>query len=212
MDEITIPNLNERAYSALAERLGDPLVKLHGILAPCPKPGMVQVLWPYGEVLAALKSDDRSRCDDVFHKGYFSLHGFLSIFLRSCQLLGLSVSRMEQRLEDDHRELESRDRRGEKSWSVEIDLEAPFGYFHSTDDVVIHLDSCILYLKIIADGVAKTLPSVFGAPPSADSRDSINKLWNYALKETGSPLERVFNSRSRGSATLVSTMGLGFFP
>jgi hypothetical protein len=55
----------------------------------------------------------------------------------------------------------------------------------------------ISYLKIIADGVAKTLPSVFGAPPFSVSRESMNSLWNDALKQIGNPLERVFRSRSR---------------
>ena len=205
MDEITIPSMNERAYSALAERFGDPSAKLHGVLAPCPQPGMVQMLWPYEEVLAALGADDRSRCDDVFYKGRSFLHEFLSIYLRSFQLLGISVSRLEQSLEDSHRESDARERRGEMSGSMEIDLEAPFGYFHTSYDVFIHLDSCISYLKIIADGVAKTLPSVFGAPPFSVSRESINSLWNDALKQTGSPLERVFRSRSRAWLNTLSS-------
>jgi len=204
MDEITVPDLNERAYSALAERFGDPSAKLHGVLAPCPKPGMVQVLWPYREVLALLGADDRSRCDDVFHKGEFSLCEFVSNYLRSCQLLGLSISRLEQSLEDNFREAEAHRRLGEKSWSVEIDIEAPFGYFHSSTDVTIHLDSCISYLKIIADEVAKTLPSVFGTPPFSVSRDSINSLWNDALKQTGSTLERVFRSSPRDWLKILS--------
>src|SRR5205085_1597239 len=91
MDNITILDLNDRAYSALAERLGDMSVRLHGVLSPCPKPGVVQVLWPYGEVLVALEADDHSVCDDVYHKGKCSLHDYLSCYLRSCQLLGLSV-------------------------------------------------------------------------------------------------------------------------
>jgi hypothetical protein len=148
MDEITIPDLNKRAYSALAERLGDPSAKLHGILAPSPQPGMVQVLWPYREVLAALGANDSSRRDDrddVFYKGRSFLDTFLSIYLRSFQLLGISVSRLERSIDDDVREAEAHRRRGEKSWSVEIDLEAPFGYFHTSHDVFIHLDSCISY-------------------------------------------------------------------
>jgi hypothetical protein len=205
MDLITIPSMNERAYSALAERFGDPSAKLHGVLAPCPQPGMVQVLWPYREVLAALGVNDRSRRDDVFYKGISFLDEFLSIYLRSLQLLGISASRLEQKLEDDFREAEAHRRRGEKSWPVEIDLEAPFGYFHTSYDVCIHLDSCISYLKIIADGVAKTLSSVFGSPPFSVSRESMNNLWNNALKQTGSPLERVFRSRSRAWLNTLSS-------
>jgi hypothetical protein len=203
MDGITIPVLNERAYSALAQRLGDPSARLHGILVRCPKPGLLQVLWPYGEVLAALEANYRPRCDDLFHKGKFSLHDFLSCYLRSCQLLGFSIRRFEQKMEDDRREREAY-LRGEASWSVEIDIESSYGWFHASVDVAVHLDSCISYLKILADGVAKTIPSVFGAPPFPVSRESMNKLWNDALQQAGSPLGRVFSSTSRAWFDILS--------
>jgi hypothetical protein len=202
MDGITIPVLNERAYSALAQRLGDPSARLHGVLAPCPKPGMVQVLWPYGEVLAALEAIDRSRCDDVFHQGKFALYDFLSCYMRSCQLLGFSIRRFEQKIEDDLRDREAH--RGEESWSVEIDIEPSYGWFHASVDVAIHLDSCISYLKILADGVAKTIPSVFGAPPFPVSMESMNELWNNALQQPGSPLGRVFSSTRRAWFDILS--------
>lgn len=202
MDTITIPQLNERAYSAIVQRFGDLSRKLHGVLAPCPKAGLLQVLWPFGEMLTTLKSLDPSRCDEVFYKGSFSLHNYLQCYLRSCQLLGLALPRLEQKMENDHRELNAH--KGGGSWSVEIDLEAPCGMFHYSVDVAIYLDSCVSYLKILADGVAKTIPSVFGAPPFSVSRDSMNTLWNNALRRAGSPLERVFRSTPRTWLDILS--------
>jgi hypothetical protein len=207
MPNITITDLNERAYSALAERLGDRSRKIHGVLAPCPKPGFIQLLWPYGQVVATRWVTDRSQCDDVFLKGRVSLHGFLWNFMRSCQLLGFSICRLEQKFKNDRQELEAH--RGEQSWSVEIDLEAPYGEFHALGDVSIHLDSCISYLKILADGVAKTLPSLFGTPPPKKSgtdigpRDSINKLWDHS-RDSGSTLESLFISTPRDWLKILS--------
>jgi hypothetical protein len=114
----------------------------------------------------------------------------------------LGIDRLEQFFEEARREQDAH--RGEESWSVEMDLEAPYGRFHATNDVVIHLDSCTTYLKILADGVAKTIPSLFGAPPFSKARDSINKLWNEALQHPATPLGRLFVATPRSWLDILS--------
>ncbi len=100
--------------------------------------------------------------------------------------------------------LEREANRGKQSWSVEIDLEAAYGEFHSTLDVGICVDSCSSYLKILADVVAKTIPSIFGAPPFRVSRESMNSLWNNALQQPDTPLGRLFNSAPRDWLDILS--------
>jgi hypothetical protein len=208
MSEITAHVLNDLGYSALTEGLNDQPRRLHGLQIPCLHPGISLMLWPYGELLRPFETTYKSRCDQDFRKGSRSLNGLLSNYLRSCQLLGLAISRYKDSMENRQR---LRKAAGGKPFTVPSDMEAAFGEFHTDIDVSVHLDSCVSYLKILADMVAKTLPSLFGDPPPHSStpsspRDSINTLWNHASNQpTGTALKDVFHTTPRDWLDILST-------
>jgi hypothetical protein len=184
---VTIPMLNEIAGAAVKKRLGVPSSCLHGILPQSLSMDLTLVLFPYGMLLNAICSDYSERCDKEFRKGFWQLHDLMLHLLRSLQHLGTSTQRLRDKALADFHDFQSHP--GEGTWETEIDLKAPDGGFHIDIDKSILIDSCMVYLRVLGDCVAKTIPAAFQGPPFRFiQKGSLNDLRKSLRKSTATPL------------------------
>src|SRR5271166_998587 len=193
----TIAMLNEIATAAVNERLEIPSRRLHGILPQSLSTDLTLVLFPYGMLLGAICSEYPKRCDKEFRKGFRQFHDLMLHLLRSLQHLGISTQRLADKARKDFEDFQSHS--GEGTWTSEIDLKAPYGWFHHQIDTSIFIDSCMVYLRVLGDCAAKTVPAAFQEPPFRslkkrslnDLRKSLRNLPNTPLVEVMShaPME-----------------------
>ena len=188
----TIPMLNEIAAAAVNERLEIPSRRLHGILPQSLSTDLTLVLFPYGMLLVTILSEYPRRCDKEFHKGFWQFHDLMFHLLRSLQHLGMSTQRLANKAREDFEDFQAH--QGEESWTADIDLKAPYGWFHHEIDTSIFLDSCMIYLRILGDCAAKTIPAAFQEPPFRYlKKGSLNDLRKSLRSLTNTPLEEVMS-------------------
>jgi hypothetical protein len=141
----------------------------------------------------AHKYTGTQRCDRTFQTGYSQLLDLVRKLLRSLQLLGIATAASTAFI---RRATAILDRHGIDE-STFIEVAGPDHPMHHDEDIAIAADSCLVYSRIIADCIAKTLPSLFGEPPYRGiKRNSFRDVMKYASTHPETPLGELFTVAS----------------
>jgi hypothetical protein len=113
------------------------------------------------------------RVDEIFRKGEYALRQVAECLARSIQLLGEPNAKY-----------------------VEGGLDPNILRAYGLRDLTIALDASIVYLKVLADLVAMTLPSLFSSHSAMVARRSMTDLRRRVMNNPDNPLHRIFCAES----------------
>ena len=179
-----ISNPHEVCRQYFDEHVTEVEARLHGLLGSADLTKDAVVLIPYLEVVEQfqrLQPDGRG--DRDFQIGRLPLWELFRNLLRSLQRLGAS-------LRDYRRSLDLEDEADIK------DVEDRRCIVLSPIDVSIDCDSCIVYARMLADYVAKTIPPLVMDPPyRAVGRSSFRDLVKFATADPSTPIGTLIAKR-----------------